>query len=213
MLARALSFLRRRFGINLCRVLARRPGGLRRDAGGTPGLEYRLAREGELLDAALDPALEIEPAAVRSALRCGDLCVGCFEGGRLVGYLWYAFGSAPHGGGLRVEFDSAAERYAYRAFTHPAYRGKGIGRSLFMLGGEICPRHGRNEDLCLIYMDNPPSRRAARNAGWREEGYAGYFLLGGLFLGFRSPGARRHAVRFSRARASAAPGLRISPRP
>jgi GNAT superfamily N-acetyltransferase len=213
LLARALSFLRRRFGINLCRVLARRPGGMREGGGGQAGLEYRLARESELLDAALDPALEIEPAAVRSALRCGDLCVGCFEGRRLVGYLWYAFGSAPHSGGLRVEFDSAAARYAYRAFTHPAYRGKGIGRSLFLCAGEICPRHGRTQDLCLIYFDNPPSRRAARNAGWLEEGYAGYFLWRGLFFGFRSPGARRYDVRFSRPSASSAPGLRISPRP
>lgn len=211
MLARALSFLRRRFGINLCRVLARRPGGARPPD--SPGLEYRLARESELLAAALDPALEIDPAAVRAALRCGDLCVGCFEGDRLVGYLWYAFGSAPHSGGLRVEFDSAVARYAYRAFSHPAYRGQGIGRSLFRRAGEICPRHGRNQDLCLIYMDNPASRRAALNAGWREEGYAGYLLWRGLFLDFRSPGARRHAVRFCRPQANAAPGLRISPRP
>lgn len=214
MLTRVVSFLRRRLGLNLCRLFVRAPPALRGEARAVAGpFEYRLAREAELLEAARDVALEIDAGQVRAAFRSGDLCVGCFEAGRLVGYLWYAFGSAPHGGGLRVEFDSAAERYAYRAFTHPRYRRRGVGEALFSLAGEICPRHGRTLDVCLVYVDNPASLRAVGRAGWRVAGYAGYLQRPGVFFGFRSGGARRLGVRFTRRRPPARRGLSPSPHP
>lgn len=195
MLARALSWIRRRLGVNICRVLARPL------ASGTvavvryPNLVYRVADEAELLEAAADGALDLNPLQVRAAFRRGDSCVACFDGGGIIGYVWYAFGTAPHGEGIWVNFDAGA-RYAYKAFIHPAYRGKRLGLELYGRAGEICPRQGCELGVSLIYLDNTPSLRAATKVGWRTVGYAGYLRGWGIFRSFSTPGARRRGVRF-----------------
>ena len=193
--SKTLHLLRERCGLTLSLVMARP---LADDACARHKhdyLAYSVMQERELYEWCEDPALELAPHQVRTALRRRDVCVGVTDAGRPVGYLWYAFGSAPHDGRIRVAF-AANARYAYRAFIRPDYRGRGISHEMYARAAATCPRRGRQVGISFILMDNTPSIRAAKRSGWRTVGYAGYLECFGVVLPFRSTGARHSGFSF-----------------
>ena len=172
---------------------------LARDAhAAVPGpLVYRLCGTAELLGWSADPELELEPAKIDEAFGRGDACVGAFEGERLVGYVWYSYGDAPHYAGIWVAIPPEA-RYAYKALLRRSCRGKGWGKVLYEQAGAVSPRRGRSLGITFIYVDNLASIRPAEQAGWRTVGIAGHLGNGRLFLPFRSPAVRRLGFAFFR---------------
>lgn len=189
-----MSSLRKHFGFHLLRVLTAPLDNLPAVHVEHPQLAYVPMTEREVLAWCEDPAMELEPRQVLASYARGDLCVGVADGGHPVGYVWFAFGSAPHAD-VWVEFD-ATTRYAYKAFIRASYRGRRISQELYTRAGEICPRRGRTKALVLVYTDNRVSLRASRRAGRRAVGSAGYLKCFGRILPFRTPGAEAFGMRF-----------------
>jgi GNAT superfamily N-acetyltransferase len=125
----------------------------------------------------------------------GDRCVGAFDAGKLVGYVFFAFVATPDSGGVWVDFSERA-RYIYKSFVLPAYRGRRVGLELYEMAPRACPSQDRNLDIIIIHPDNLPSLRSAQSVGARPVGYVGYWKVAGRFLAFRSSGAKRHGFRF-----------------
>jgi GNAT superfamily N-acetyltransferase len=198
MLIRAVRYL----GLYLCRIVSR-PLGCEHTPPGPIG--YCLMNERDLLPHCADADLELSEGHVRAAFSRGDLCVGAFAGGRLVGYEWLAFRRTPHMDGIWVEFDPGS-RYGYKKFVRPEFRGRHIAAGLSAYGDPWCLRRGCSRTIAFIELDNDASWRAAARLGSRTIGYAGYLKLFDTFVAFRSKGARALGFRFevpARALASA----------
>jgi len=188
------AWLRRVPGIFLARVMTRP---LDEALPGRSELEYVVLAEADLAPAYRDRSLHLDPTAVRTAFARGDACVGAFDAGRLVGYLWYSYAATPHAGRVWVDVPAHA-RYAYKAFLLPEYRGRGLGEEMYTSAGAVCPRAGRSIGITYVLVDNVASTIAAQRAGWRSVGFAGYWEKAGAFCGFRTPGALRAGFRFWR---------------
>lgn len=190
-----MPWLRSWLGLHLVRVLAMpldHPRSLKAEH---PGLDYAVMARAEVLPWCKDPELELDEERVRAAYRRGDVCVGVSEQGRPVGYVWFAFGAAPHIGGVWVQVDAFA-RYFYKSFVRPSHRGRQIAPELYRRASDICPRRGRILDVLAIDVDNSRSLRASLAAGHLPVGYAGFAGGLGRVLTFRSAGARRCGFEF-----------------
>ena len=205
LLALLARFLARGAGIYLLRVAVRPLSGFARSPGGR-AVACRLLRDAEVELWTSDRTLELARDMVHAALARGDVCVGAFDGDRLVGYEWIAFGSTPHVAGLWVEF-RASDCYIYRKFVHPDYRGLGIASLLDAEANRIAARHNRERVICCIDLNNSASWRSALRTGGRRAGYVGYLACFGRLLPFRSAGALAQGLRFYDARASASQPL------
>jgi RimJ/RimL family protein N-acetyltransferase len=197
-LSKLIARLRRRLGLHLC-VFLTRPFG---DAPVPPArhetLRYGVMAEAQLLAACADADLDLNESQVRAALRRGDVCVGVFDGDRVIGYVWYAFQPAPYAAGILVEFD-ARTRYLYKTWLRPSHRGRGIAPELYVRAEALCPREGRGAGVTIAHVDNTASIRAMERAGWRRVGYAGCLARFGRVLSFSSFGAWTYGFRFRRA--------------
>jgi ribosomal protein S18 acetylase RimI-like enzyme len=194
---RLVSRLRRNLGVHLCVVMTRPRGAAAETPGACPPLEYRAMSEAEMLAFSSDSELELSGAQVRKAYGRGDVCVGALEAGRLVGYVWIAFSSTPHTNDVWVDFDPRG-RYSYKSFVRPAYRGRRIVQALYVIADDLYLHRGRSFVVYFIDADNRPSLAAARHAGSRVAGLAGYFQALGMFYALCSPGAKRCGFRFYR---------------
>ena len=161
-------------------------------------ITYRLlADRRELLPHCADPNLKLSTNFVCAALARGDICVAAFDGARLVAYEWVAFGPTPHIGGVWVEFDKTA-RYGYKQFVLPQYRGQRIAAALATHSDGWCKRRGRSHAVSFIDLDNEASWHASLRVGNETVGYAGYVTIFGVFISFRTAGARQAGFRFHR---------------
>jgi GNAT superfamily N-acetyltransferase len=193
MYAKISILLQRHLGLSLYQVLSRP---LDPAAGATAAgpVRFTLLSENELLPHCADPELELSARTVRAAFARGDLCAGALEGGRLLGYAWFAFGATPESAGAWVEFD-ARSRYTYKHFVRRACRGRRIAAGLLAAADALCVERGCNRCVTLIYTYNRASIRASERTGARTAGYVATLRLFGRLLCWRSPGARREGVR------------------
>ncbi len=187
---RLMSGLRRYAGIYICRVGVRP---LARDAPGPVlpgGIELRILRPRELLEAAADPELRLDPDFVRAALARGDMAFGAFEGERLVGYSWRSFTAAPHFEGL---WAGVARPYfcGYKAFTRPSHRGRRIHVAVALYSDSFLLERGYTAEVGLVDLSNFASLRTAKVLGRRRIGYAGYVKLFGRCIPFRTPAVKK----------------------
>jgi len=159
------------------------------------GRRFAVLAEAQVLAWCKDPALELDRRHAARALRRGDVCIGVSENGFPVGYVWYAYRTAPHADKLWVEFQRGLG-YAYKAFIRPDFRGRGIAAELYTRGAELCPKKSTHSGISFIAAGNAPSLRAAERAGWQRVGYAGYASLFRRALPFGSAGAKRFGFRF-----------------
>jgi ribosomal protein S18 acetylase RimI-like enzyme len=185
----------RRVGVRVYRVLARELSSGAAPA--PPGIEMRLLLPSDANLFSASPGLGLTEDKVPAAFQRGEVCVGAFAGGELVAYGWFAYQAAPHVEGIWMDFDRRAI-YIYRAFVHPAWRGRGIAPALYRFADELFVRNGRSVVLICVEGDNRASVRAAERSGARTAGHTGYVHLFGKLLTVRSPGAARVGFRFYR---------------
>jgi ribosomal protein S18 acetylase RimI-like enzyme len=211
-MGRFLTRLRSYLGLHLLRVF------MVRLEDGPPlmplqsGLRYAALTEGELLAWCRDPELELDEQRMRAALRRGDLCVGVSDQGTPVGYVWFAFRSAPHVHDTWVRLPSGA-RYLYKAFIRPSYRGRGIAPEMYVRASRMCPRRGMSFGVLTVDADNSRGLSTALRSGWNPVGSAGFWLLPPWALPFRSAGARRYGFAFTGSACAAAAGWSSAPLP
>jgi hypothetical protein len=190
------SRLRGYLGLNLCRIVSRP---LSQDEIAVDKLNshifYRPIGEQELLQHCADPELVLSPRYIRLACARGDLCVAAFDGTRLVGYQWFAFGATPHVDGVWVDFSPGA-CYCYNQFVRPAHRGQHIAAGLTTYGGRACMLWGCRHTVAFIDLDNRNSWKATSRVSNSTIGYVSYIKCFGFFLSFRTRGAIRFGFRF-----------------
>lgn len=92
--AMAAHVLGRKTGIHLSRVIAR-PVADNPVPASQPAIRCAVLTQGQLKRWCRDAELELSKDQVRAASGRGELCVGAFRDGRLVGYQWLAFSEAP----------------------------------------------------------------------------------------------------------------------
>lgn len=155
----------------------------------------RLRPEGDLHHFA-QPHIRLGEAKARTGFERGEICIGGFDRSSLVGYAWFTCDPAPHRDDLWMVYDPRAV-YIYRAFVHPAYRGRGIAPALYRYADPLFLAEGRRSALLCIGIRRRASLAAARRSGARVAGYGAYLRAGPLFVQWRTPGARRLGFRFS----------------
>jgi len=99
-----------------------------------------------------------------------DLCFGAFVGGKLVSYRFFAVRPTAIDSYLRFHFPRRWI-YAYKAFTHPSWRGRHLHRQLFLRSLPEVGRwlHGLHEPhgfVTLVLSDNIPSSSALTRLGF-----------------------------------------------
>jgi len=99
-----------------------------------------------------------------------DLCFGAFAGGKLVSYRFFAIRATAIDAHLRFQFP-LRWIYAYKAFTHPAWRGKRLHRLLLLRSLPEVARwlQGSREPrgfVTLVLSDNAPSSSAMARVGF-----------------------------------------------
>jgi hypothetical protein len=160
------------------------------------GWHVRVATTSELVEAAADPANDLNAEWVRAAHQRGEVCVAIFDGTRIASYVWRAFGPTPYEKGLWVHFDSGYP-YSFKAYTPPEYRRRRLQHyvSLYLDNWQL--ERGYNQVISYIETHNYPSLTSSKKRGNRRVGFAGYITLFGRTIPFRSPGAKRHGFGFS----------------
>jgi hypothetical protein len=140
-------------------------------------------------------AMDLTEDFLRDAFAKGDVCDAVLCDGRLVSYTWMAFSTTHHVDGVWVEF-AGKYRYAYKAYTDPAFRGQHAIRLFKAASDGYCISRGRTHTITFIALDNRSSIRYAMGVGNQRIGVAGYLKWGRFFVSFRTPAVRRESFRF-----------------
>lgn len=133
-------------------------------------VEVRQIERSDLARYASETEYEISPRFLEGIAARDDLCFGAFVGGKLASYRFFAVRPTAIDSYLRFHFP-ARWIYAYKAFTHPAWRGKQLHRQLFLrsltqVGGWV---RGLQEPLgfvTLVVSDNAASSSALTRLGF-----------------------------------------------
>ena len=157
------------------------------------GITVRVVEPEELLKAADDPELDMQPDFVRGALARGDMAFGAFEGDRLVGYTWRTFTCAPHAEGLWVRVDRPYQ-YSYQAFTRPSHRRRRIHVAITFFADTHLLKLGYAAEVGFVEISNFASLAVANFLGRRRIGYAGNMKWFGSCISFRTPAVKRIGV-------------------
>src|SRR5262245_29782163 len=99
--AKLAGLLQRCCGLYFYRVMAR-PLDRRAASPASGPIRFVPVGEAEVLGHCADPELELSPTSVRTSFARGDLCIGALQEGRLLGYVWFAFGATPESGGTWI---------------------------------------------------------------------------------------------------------------
>jgi len=182
-------------GLHIYRVNKRPLGGYPGSPDLPSGISLAIVPPGKLLDAAVDPELDMDPNFVRAALARGDLAFGAFDGDLLIAYVWRTFTAAPAEDGLWVRVDRPCH-YAYKAFTLPSYRGKRIHIAISLLCDKYFMERGYAAEVGFSEISNYPSIAAAKFLGRRRVGFAGYVRCLGRRISFRTPGLKKLGFEF-----------------
>lgn len=157
------------------------------------GIALRVVKPQELLKAAVDPDLDLDPDFVRGALARGDMAFGAFEGYRLVGYTWRTFASAPHVDGWWVGVDRPYQ-YSYKAFTRPSHRRRHIHVAITSFADVHLLERGYTAEVGFVDVSNFASLAVADYLGRQRIGYAGHVNWFGSRISFRTPGVKKIGV-------------------
>jgi hypothetical protein len=143
--------------------------------------------------AAQDPALALAEKFVRAAFARGDICMGAFEDGRLVAYVWRSVSHAPVTEGVRIRLLRSSTRYGYKSLVLPAYRGMRLNTSVARFWDHNFVAMGVDEDLGYVALHNLASIRSTlRDPNRNRIGYAGFVEMGKWFWSFRTGRVREY---------------------
>lgn len=135
-----------------------------------PALEYRRCTH-EDLDAfrALGPRWPLFQRTFDARLSRGQICFGCFDGPRAVGYVWVS--SAPERDpamGLRIR-PARDEMYGFDLFVTPEYRRLSVGHSLIRRWLLEARAQNRPRAVGIILSTNRPMQMLTRTGfGFRR---------------------------------------------
>ena len=159
------------------------------------GYDIGAMTEAEVVAECQDPVLDLSETSVRTAYARNGLCIGARQRGALVGYVWFAFETAPHLNGVRVQVPSRAI-YRYKAFVRPAHRGKGIAPAMYRYADRVFCDRGRQAVVNCIATHNFASIAASLRSGAQALGHLGYWKSGRRFVSFHSRAVRELGLRF-----------------
>jgi L-amino acid N-acyltransferase YncA len=164
--------LLRGFGLLAFRSLARLTGGtvlacMHKPVGRVEQCHARLLTRAEIERASLNAALDLPPEFVASS--DSAQCYGVVTDDEVRGYAWTASEPVRAVPGTMVTMppDSA---YVFKAFTDPAFRGRGLLRESLRAVEQSATKNGRSEMSALVEIHNRSSLRAFRNAGFTRCG-------------------------------------------
>ena len=163
-----------------------------------PGFSYRVFGHGEaeaLIARIKREELELSETFVRDALDKGDACHAILRNDEIVSYDWSAFTPTHDTHGVYVDFGEK-DRYGYKAYTLPEFRGLHLPRVFKPLGDGYCIARGCTHTIGFVKIDNRPSIHATVAQGYGRVGVAGYLRRGPLFVSFRARGVRQRGFRF-----------------
>lgn len=161
------------------------------------GFTFRTLSAQDIEEFAGNPEHDLDSSL--SALLDDDhtVCFAVLEGGRLASYCWYTVApvAAEHHWGVALHLPPHTA-YAFKAFTCPAYRGRGLHQSAMEPAlEELSRRFGTRRVLASIAWTNDASRRCYRAAGFHELG--SLITTGSRPVVWHVPGlAARIGVRF-----------------
>lgn len=158
-------------------------------------LTVRLATPQELAPYAMDSRFQLSASYLEQAFARGEACVVTYVGDQFAAYGWVAYASAPHVDGLWIRF-GPGQRYNYKSFTVPAFRGQHIRGSFGVLQA-LDAQHAVTHTISFIQVQNFASHRAEARSGGVRVGYAGYLRLFGRCFTLRTPGAARYGFAFT----------------
>jgi len=190
--------LRRWLGLRVYGIYARPLTPPRGSDPAVPGFSYRLFEQDEaeaLIARVKRPELDLPETFVRHALDKGDVCDAILHDDEVVSYGWSAFTPTHDAEGVYVGFGEK-DRYGYKAFTLPEYRGRHLPRVFKPLRDRHCIARGCTHTVAFVAVDNRSSIRATLAQSYRRIGFAGYLKRGPFFWSFRTPGVRRRGFRF-----------------
>ena len=182
--------LARHAGVRVFRVFARR---LKAGAESADH-DCRLLSEEAVLALCSERSLDLAPGKVRAAYARGDLCVGAFSWGELIGYCWFAPSAAPHMDRAWIDFPQDVV-YTYKSYVRPPCRGRGYAAAMYRFADRLWLERGRSSAILCVESHNFASVAAARRAGFSPAGYACY-TAGARLRAWRSGAAARHGLRF-----------------
>ena len=155
--------------------------------------EFRVLTPDEVRRFAHDPGLDMKPAMVESSLARRDYCFGVLHGDQLVAYDWRALHlPVPITGDLEVHYASPGQVYGYAMYTRPEFRGLRLQLYSQRHADNCLLAEGHTHTIGYVAVQNFSSiQNFRRIKGHVFVGVAGYLRVGGRYLTFRSPGARR----------------------
>jgi len=189
--------LRRWLGIRIYGIYARplSPPDSEPDLPEFSGRIYEARDIEELLVLTKRPELGMPEAFVRRALAKGDVCEAVLHKGEIVSYCWMAFTPTHDSDGVYVDFGEH-DRYAYKGFTLPQFRGAHLRRYYNPFTDAYCISRGATHAVAFVDVSNHAAILSNIGMGNRRIGFAGYLKRGRLFIPFRTPAVRRRGFRF-----------------
>lgn len=132
--------------------------------------EVRVLDRSDLARHSRDARYEISARFLEGVAARDDLCVAAFSGHDLVSYRFFATQPTDIDAHLRFHFPPGWI-YAYKAFTHPAWRGRRLHREVFLRSLPEVSRwlRGSREPLgfvTLVLSDNEASAKALARVGF-----------------------------------------------
>jgi GNAT superfamily N-acetyltransferase len=138
--------------------------------------EVRVLDRADLARYSREALYEISPRFLDGIAGRDDLCVAAFSGHDLVSYRFFALQPTDVDARLRFHFPPGWI-YAYKAFTHPSWRGRRLHRELF-LGSLPEVEQWKPAPLgfvTLVMSDNESSAKALARVGF--EPFASFSVL------------------------------------
>ena len=135
-------------------------------AASTP-VEVRVLDRSDLARYSRDARYEISARFLDGIAARDDLCVAAFSGQELVSYRFFAAQPTDIDAHLRFHFPPGWI-YAYKAFTHPAWRGRRLHREVFLRSLPEVSRWLREPlgFVTLVLSDNESSAKALARVGF-----------------------------------------------
>lgn len=158
-----------------------------------PTVTVRIAGREELNEAAADPTFDLPSVFVAGALAQGHRCVAASVDGRLAGYCWLSADSTDFLRDFWVT-PPADAIYAYKAFTHPNFRGLRIMGACMAYAARVGFPESRQRVVTVVEAGNLRSLHAVLHWGFRRTGLV--LLLSLPKLALRTARCRQEGFHF-----------------
>jgi hypothetical protein len=140
------------------------------EAAASAPFEVRVLDRSDLARYSRETLYEISARFLEGIAARDDLCVAAFSGSQLVSYRFFALQATDIDAHLRFQFPPGWI-YAYKAFTHPAWRGRRLHREVFLRSLPQVSRWlpGPRAPLgfvTLVLSDNAASAKALARVGF-----------------------------------------------